>query len=64
MLWTLTHTRSDAKKWLRFLKEHGISRSHAETKMVVLTNSKDEDENNLQFLQELRHATTSTSQQL
>jgi hypothetical protein len=43
------------------LKKRGISKLHAETKMVVLMDLEDEDENNFCFLQELIVVTTSTS---
>jgi hypothetical protein len=43
------------------LKKCGISKLHAETKMVVLMDLEDEDENNFCFLQELILVTTSTS---
>jgi hypothetical protein len=49
-LQTSTCTRSDIEKWLHFLRERGISKPQAEAKMVVLMDSKDEDENNLHFL--------------
>jgi hypothetical protein len=42
------------------LKKCGISKLHAETKMVLM-DLEDEDENNFCFLQELILVTTSTS---
>jgi hypothetical protein len=39
---------------LRFLKEQGISRPHAEVEMVVLMDSNDKDEKNLHLLQQLK----------
>jgi hypothetical protein len=39
-----THIKSDVKKWLCFLKEQGISKPRADLEMVVLIDSKDEDD--------------------
>jgi hypothetical protein len=50
----LKHTRSDGEKWLCFLREHGIPRLHAEVETAVLMDSKDENEENLHLLQQLK----------
>jgi hypothetical protein len=59
-LHTSTHTRNDVKKWLRFLKICEILRAQADLEMMVLTNSKDEDKDDLHFLQKLRQTTIPT----
>jgi hypothetical protein len=38
-----THIKSDVKKWLCFLREQGISKPLADLEIVVLIDSKDED---------------------
>lgn len=38
-----THIKSDVKKWLCFLREQGISKPQADLEIVVLIDSKDEE---------------------
>jgi hypothetical protein len=54
ILHTSTHPRSDVKKWLQFLRIRGISRPQVDLEMVVLTDSKDKDKDDLRFFQNLK----------
>jgi hypothetical protein len=46
---TLSCTKSDAKKWLHFLKEREISKPKAELDTMVLTDSKYDDDDLCSF---------------
>ncbi len=49
-LWITSCTRIDVEKWLRFFRKCEISKLQAEVDIMVLKNSKGEEENNIHFL--------------
>jgi hypothetical protein len=61
---TTLHTSTRIRNDLQFLKIHEILRLQVDLEMAALTDSKDEDKDDLRFFQKLRQTTIPTPQSI